>query len=175
MNAMQNKINEILSDFIWENTTEENTKNALLKEGVPNTIVNFMLESPLHFMNLKEDIEEQPNLFNDEESTFYDDNGLELVNVIKNKQGTKDYIFNTESGDYINGLLRDPSDVSYAAKIIADAYQNSDEMAKIFDKANREDNVIFNTSNAGKIKISMNDIFDYINFNKREERFNSIN
>lgn len=171
MNAMQQKINEILSDFAWKKISEQDTRKALSDEGVPNNVIDFMIRSPLYFIAVEEAVEEQPSMFDDEESVFYDDNGLELVNIVRNKAGNKDYIFNAEASDYVNDLLQDPSDVTPIIQLLAQAYLNSDEMSKILDKANRSDDIIFNTSNSGKIKISMNDVFEYITYLKREERF----
>lgn len=169
----QSNINEILMQFSFKKIDEETARKLLSEQDVPNNVIDFMIRSPLYFVSVEEAVSEQPDLFDTNYSTFYDDNGLELVNIQPNKEGSKDYIFDTESSDYVDSLLTDPSDTFTIVKIMANAYTNSDDFAKILEKANRADNIIFNTSKNGKIKISVSDVFDYINYLKREERFNN--
>lgn len=118
----------------------------------------------------KEATEEQLDLFDPEISTFYND-GDEAINVIRNKDNTKSYVFDQESSDYVNGLIPNPEDTSYVVSVLADAFNNNDEFANILKNANRDDKLVFNTSKDGKIIIPMDDLFSNSIYQQRMDRF----
>lgn len=173
MNSYEN-IDKILIDFASKKLNEKEARALLSKQTFPNSIIDIMLSNPLNFVSemdkITEDIEEQPDMFDPELSTFYDD-GNEAVKIIRNKNGTKDYIFDKDSSDYIDSLITDPSDPSYVIEILAQAFNDDDNFANILKNANRNDNLVFDTSKNGRIKISMDELFNNAKFLERQARF----
>lgn len=172
----RDSIDKILMDFAFKRISREEAEKAIqsLDTEIPYSVLDLMLHKPLAFVSVNEeiteDIEEQPDMFDPELSTFYND-GNEAVKIIRNKQGTKDYIFDTESSDYIDSLITDPADTSYIVNVLAQAFNDNDDFANILKNANRNDNIVFNTSKNGKIKISMDELFNNAKFLERQARF----
>lgn len=132
-----------------------------------------LLENTDENQAFKEDIIEQPDLVNPQKSTFINDK--EKIEVVPQKDGSKAYVFNKQASDFADGLLYDPADYTPIIDIFANAYVHDDDTAKLLDKANREDHLVFNTSKNGPIKISISDIFDRLPKMKRDERFEKRN
>lgn len=173
MNSYEN-IDKILIDFASKKLNEKEAHALLSKQTFPDSVIDIMLSNPLNFVSeidkITEDIEEQPDMFDPELSTFYDD-GNEAVKIMRNKNGTKDYVFDKDSSDYVDSLITDPSDPSYVIEILAQAFNDDDNFANILKNANRDDNLVFDTSKNGRIKISMDELFNNAKFLERQARF----
>jgi hypothetical protein len=122
--------------------------------------------------DIKEDIHSQGDLL-DPQRMDITTNSNEAIQVRPMKNGNKQYIFDTATSDYIDSLITDPSDTTNAVATLARSYIDNDDFAKVLEFANREDDLVFNTSKKGKIRIPMNDVFMYAKYLEREDRFTS--
>lgn len=119
----------------------------------------------------KEDIEEQPDMFDKELSDFHSTDENVDVKVIRNEKDSKDYIFDQDSSNFLDELIRDPGDDSQIVEILADTYLRNDDFANILKNANKEDRLVFNTSKNGKIVIDVARMFEMLPYLKREMRY----
>lgn len=131
-------------------------------------------ENKLEELNssMQEDLEHQPDLFDKTLGSFYLEG--DEVKVEKAKDGSKNFIFSPKVGNYLDSQIMNPEDTMHIVALLADRYINSDDFSKVLQYANREDSLIFNTTENGPIKISMNDLFDYATYLTREERFKRV-
>lgn len=109
--------------------------------------------------------------------SYEDSNGnqkQDTVKVVPTSNRTKDYIFSTETSDAFEKCIVDPGDMSPVYEMLADAYLSDEVENDTYDLlayANSGDNLIFNTSKNGKIKIPFDEIKNYFAYIQRNKRF----
>ena len=114
-----------------------------------------------------EDMEYQLSALDNETGTFKNKETSDEIQVVRSKNGNKQYIFDADNSDAVDAILQDdPSNIEALAELFATAYADgdNDDIAKLLEFANAEDEFVFNTRHNGKIVLPVRDIYSYIRY-----------